>query len=143
MSSFNEDSSLVTHSSQGKIDDKVANVNYDRAVLINRLLAFVVSIVESDAMKILQCRIAQLVSGGWLPGKVDMTTIGALTNKSEETIKDVVAGRSRYKVGGTAYYPIGDIAIPYDLPVNVAPAKRKTSTASKTPDKNKGNRKAP
>ncbi len=127
--SDNSDSSLARTLGQAQNADKWENVNYERALLVNRLLSWLVAIVESPAMRSLGGRVSTLIGGGWLPGKADMVTIAALTNKSEEAIKQVVQGRSRYKVGGTAYYPIAELAVPYELPVEVARAKRKKETS--------------
>ena len=108
--------------------------NQDTAQLVNRILSWIVYVLESQSMRTLENRLSLLVCGGWLPGKADMTTISALTNKAERTVESLVRGRPRFKVGQTAYFPLAEIAVPAgtdsdeaepeEITSEVAPVKR-------------------
>lgn len=121
------DSSLNAQFSQSKSHDKCEIIPSEhRAVLINKLLAWAVTIVESDAMRVLETRICLLVSGGWLPGKGDVRTIAALTNRPADSIEDLANDccREKTKVGRQAFYSLADFAKPAEKPPTAAPAMR-------------------
>ena len=130
MSDLSDSSLARTVTQVQSSENSDSAILHSREVLINRLLMWLVSIVESQSMRTLESRLSLLVCGGWLPGKADMTTIAALTNKAERTVETVVKGRPRFKVGQTAYYPLAEIAVPSGTDADdseapeVAPVKR-------------------
>jgi len=130
--SLKNDNSHGAHSSQAQNHDKAALVNNPQtALLINRILMWVVSIIESPSMRTLESRISLLVCGGWLPGKGDARMLGALTNRPEASIERLVGDklRPKYHVGRQPFYDMASFAM-YDPqhdedPPNDAPAMRK------------------
>jgi hypothetical protein len=101
-----------------------------RVVLVNKILSWVVSIIESQSMRLLEGRISLLVSGGWLPGQGDVRTIAALTARPEDSIEDIAADcpRAKHKVGRQTFYRLADFAKPAEKEPADAPAMRAKKT---------------
>lgn len=107
--------------------EKPENPTDLRAILVNKILSWVVSIIESQSMRKLEDRVSILVSGGWLPGHGDAKTIAALTNRPIDSIEDISADfpRPKYKVGRQTFYRLCDFAKSAEKEPTDAPAMRK------------------
>ncbi len=104
------DCSQAISSDNGGITYSVSGTNQDTFALINRILSWVVRILESKSMQTLEGRISLLVCGGWLPGLGDVRTVAALTGKAERTIEDAVTNSPRRKhyIGRQVFYRLSD-----------------------------------
>lgn len=76
----------------------------------------IAAILTCAAMKILGQRLNQLAEGGWLPGKGDVNTVAALTNRPVRSIERIVGNGSRLKqhVGRQTFYDLDSFALPQD-----------------------------
>lgn len=102
--------SQAISSDNGGIPYFVSGANQDTFALVNRILSWVVRILESKSMQALEGRISLLVCGGWLPGLGDVRTVAALTGKAERTIEDAVTNSPRQKhyIGRQVFYRLSD-----------------------------------
>jgi len=133
------DCSQVISSDNGGIHQTNSLANQDTFILVNRILSWVVRILESSSMKTLESRISLLVCGGWLPGLGDARTVAALTNRPESSISSVVGDKPRpkYHVGRQPFYKLQDFAVygttdneSAETAPNDAPVMRKRSKKS-------------
>lgn len=97
-----------------------------RLILTNKILTWLVSLIESASMRELERRISLFVFGGWLPGQGDVRTIAALTARPEDSIEDIAADcpRAKFKVGRQTFYRLADFAKPAEKEPTDAPAMR-------------------
>lgn len=110
--SHKEDNSPARNVGQGKSADKAENnqLALIRGQLINKLLAWLVEIVESKSMRIFESRVSLIVQGAWLPGMGDYKLVAGLTNKPEATVERLAKTRHRFKLGATPFLALDKIA---------------------------------
>lgn len=110
---------VETMSSRQANSDASQNLNQQDTtrILFNRILAWVVSLIESPTMRVVETRISNVLCSGWLPGKGDAKLIAALTNRPESSIAEIVGNtpRPKFQVGRQAFYSIEDFAIPKEM----------------------------